>query len=159
MFQVHRNAVPWRWRRSTAMSPTRRHGNRRMHAHASTHFLTILLPFRLGFAMNRLRFHRETGVSKGLREPNEGPHEPTRCHFDVACANRQHLTLCCTGIGLRELHGHRFITGSRPRAPRGPFQWTRSDGEWPHSDRRCTIGSGSLSLRMVSTLCIAAPKA
>ena len=58
--------------------------------------------------MNRLGFHRETGVSRGLPEPNEGPHEPTRCHFDVAYDNRQHLTLCCTGIGLRELHGHRF---------------------------------------------------
>ena len=66
-----------------------------MHARDSTHFLTILLPFRLGFAMNRLGFHRETGVSRGLQEPNEGPHEPTRCHFDidVSYANRQHLAL------------------------------------------------------------------
>ena len=62
--------------------------------------------------MNRHGFHRETGVSRGLREPTEGPHEPTRCHFDDAYANRQHLTLCCTGIGLRELHGLRFIVVS-----------------------------------------------
>ena len=82
-----------------------------MHAHDSIHFLAILLPFRLGFTMNRLGFHRETGVSSGLtlREPNKGPHEPTRCHFDVAYvhvndtvytyANRQHLmALWCTEI-------------------------------------------------------------
>lgn len=92
-----------------------------MHAHNSTHFLTIVLPFKLGFVMNWCGFHRETGILRGLQEPNEGPHEPARCHFDVAYANRHHLALCCTGIGLHGLHGHHFIVVSRPQAPQSPF--------------------------------------
>ena len=37
-----------------------------------------------------------------------------------ACANMQHMTLCCTGIGLLEAHGHRFVTGSHPGHPKDP---------------------------------------
>jgi hypothetical protein len=40
----------------------------------------------------------------GLEKTNEGPHDPTRCHFMLPSAIMQHMTLGCTGIGLREVY-------------------------------------------------------
>ena len=53
----------------------------------------------------------------------DGPRPPRAhpCHSIVPCVNMQHMTVRCTGIGLREVHGHRFVTASRPRGPQGPF--------------------------------------
>ena len=70
----------------------------------------------------------------------------------------QHITQCCTGIGLRELHGHPFITVSRPRSPQGPFSWQEG---WPRSDvdLQCRIGLAVACLLMLSALEMAALEA
>ena len=73
--------------------------------------------------MHRLCFHRQTGVSRGFRETNEGNHEPTRCYFVVSLSPMRHVTLCCTGIGLWEvmkITGHRFVTKAALEDPKDP---------------------------------------
>ena len=51
----------------------------------------------------------------------------------------QHVTRRCTGIGLREVTGHRLVTGSRPRGPledpKGPLRG--------HEDGRAATWDGA----------------
>ena len=96
---------------------------------------------------------RDWCLERVSRGPTKVPHVPTRCNFIAFCANMQHMTRRCTGIGLRELldHSNPFNTGSRPGAPKG---WSRSD-----VDLQCCIGLVVLCFLMPSALEMAALRA
>ena len=85
-----------------------------MHAHDSTHFLTILLPFRLGFTMNRLVL---VSIARLVSREGDCMESSTKVTCPLHAIVLFLVLLADTSPLVAEelvYHGHRFIVLSRP---------------------------------------------